>query len=111
MRRGLAHASWMIPVAAMGMSKFLAVHGPVSSEEERGQLLGGACVQFLAYIMGLAIAIIALRSRDPREGEKTLPPDIKIPALCGLILNGLLVAAMIVAVVAAVGSVVQRNAQ
>lgn len=95
MRSRLAHASWIIPLIAMAVPALTRPGGPPSSEAERGQLLGSSCAQFVAYIIGFAAAILALRSRDSREGEKTLPSPIKIPALVGLALNGLLLALML----------------
>lgn len=109
MRAALAHASWIIPLAAMA-SPFVSVindalepgHLPMSSSYERGKMLGDSCVKCFYYVIGLSVAIFALRSRDPREGEKKLPRNIKIPALIGLALNGVILTAMLTVLVMAI---------
>ena len=68
-----------------------------SSQFEQGQALGVAGVQFICYAIGAAAAIAALRSRNARSGETSLPNKVKLPALIGLSVSLVLLCLMFAA--------------
>ena len=103
-RSAIAQASWIVPAVAFAMNAVQARQFSGHSEYDRGYAQGSSCVAFAAYVLGLVLAIIALRSRDKREGEKKLPSNVKVPALVGLILNGVALTLMIVTIIVVLGS-------
>ena len=96
----LAKLSCVLPVAAMAANFILRPRTPPVTAEEQGQAFGIACTVFVAYAVGLGMAVAALW---PRAGQP-LPRDVKWPAVAGLVLNGLfLVAAVVIIAVGAGG--------
>src|SRR5688500_4328486 len=96
-----ARASWMAPLVAIGFGILTA-----GSRDDRTTaiVVGGA--NALIILLGFAFAVVALAGirRHGREG-------LLVPALIGLVLNGLLIASMAVTWSAASRIAAARSAQ
>ena len=88
-----AKASWMAPIVGIILS--IITNNPAPSHDRLEQLIIGISC-FAIYILGLVLGIIAL-TRIPRYGSK----GILAPAIAGVVINGLLVAAFTFVIVVA----------